>query len=75
MSELVQALYMHLPLLPNTTLTIVLIFLSIQSYCRSYLAHSQYMGLKKAAITTQCAWRGRLARRELRKLKMVRTTM
>jgi hypothetical protein len=30
------------------------------------------MGLKKAAITTQCAWRGRVARRELRKLKMVR---
>jgi hypothetical protein len=31
------------------------------------------MSLKKAAIATQCAWRGRVARKELRKLKMVRS--
>lgn len=29
------------------------------------------MRIKAAAITTQCAWRGKVARRELRKLKMV----
>ncbi|PPR98285.1 hypothetical protein GOBAR_AA22403 [Gossypium barbadense] len=29
-----------------------------------------YLKLKKAAIATQCAWRGRVARKELRKLKM-----
>ena len=44
---------------------------SSQSQCRKYLAHLHYMRLKKAAITTQCAWRGRVARKELRKLKMV----
>ncbi|KAK9201406.1 hypothetical protein WN944_016608 [Citrus x changshan-huyou] len=40
------------------------------SHCRKYLARLHYMKLKKAAITTQCAWRGKVARRELRKLKM-----
>lgn len=29
------------------------------------------MNLKKAALTTQCAWRGKVARKELRNLKMV----
>lgn len=42
-----------------------------QSQCRRYLARLHYMKLKKAAITTQCAWRGKVARKELRKLKMV----
>lgn len=42
-----------------------------QSHCRKYLVRLHYMKLKKAAITTQCAWRGKVARRELRKLKMV----
>nr|CAD1818986.1 unnamed protein product [Ananas comosus var. bracteatus] len=42
----------------------------IYSHCRRYLARSEYLRLKKAAIATQCAWRGRVARRELRKLKM-----
>jgi hypothetical protein len=32
------------------------------------------MKIKKAAITTQCAWRGRVARKELRNLKMVTTS-
>ncbi|KAJ4849765.1 hypothetical protein Tsubulata_012029 [Turnera subulata] len=41
-----------------------------QSQCRKFLARLNYMKLKKAAITTQCAWRGRVARKELRKLKM-----
>lgn len=30
------------------------------------------MQLKKAAISTQCAWRVRVAKKELKKLKMVR---
>lgn len=51
---------------------IMFIFISsFQSRCRQFLAHSYYKRLKKAAVVTQCAWRGRLARRELRKLKMV----
>ncbi|KAH0909322.1 hypothetical protein HID58_032643 [Brassica napus] len=39
-------------------------------HCRRYLAESHYKKLKKAAITTQSAWRARLARKELRELKM-----
>lgn len=42
-----------------------------QSYCRRYLARLHYSKIRKSAITTQCAWRGRIARKELRKLKMV----
>ncbi|KAA3454750.1 myosin-8-like isoform X6 [Gossypium australe] len=42
----------------------------IQSHCRRYLANRRYLRLKKAAITTQCAWRARVARKELRKLRM-----
>lgn len=42
-----------------------------QSRCRQYLACMHYVRIRKAAITTQCAWRGRVARKELRKLKMV----
>ncbi|GJN40399.1 hypothetical protein PR202_gb29606 [Eleusine coracana subsp. coracana] len=41
-----------------------------QSRCRCYLAHSQYVRLIKATIIAQCAWRGRVARRELQNLKM-----
>nr|VDD29098.1 unnamed protein product [Brassica oleracea] len=44
--------------------------LAIQIHCRRYLAESHYKKLKKAAITTQSAWRARLARKELRELKM-----
>jgi len=46
----------------------------LQSQCRKYLARLHYMKIKKAAITTQCAWRGRVARKELRNLKMVTTS-
>ncbi|XP_042377974.1 myosin-6-like isoform X3 [Zingiber officinale] len=42
----------------------------IQSYFRRHLACLCYLRLKKATITMQCAWRGRVARRELRKLKL-----
>lgn len=45
--------------------------LHLQSHCRKFLARSDYKKMKKAAITTQCAWRARVARKELRKLKMV----
>ncbi|KAF7806554.1 myosin-6-like isoform X2 [Senna tora] len=41
-----------------------------KSQCRKYLAKLHFRKLKKATITTQCAWRGKIARRELRKLKM-----
>lgn len=51
------------------------LFVSVlQSQCRKYLARLHYMQMKKAAITTQCAWRARSARLELRKLKMVSTS-
>lgn len=43
----------------------------LQSHFREFLARSEYIKLKKATITTQCAWRVRVARKELRKLKMV----
>ncbi|ESQ50397.1 hypothetical protein EUTSA_v10001881mg [Eutrema salsugineum] len=42
----------------------------IQIHCLRFLAESHYKKLKKAAITTQSAWRARLARKELRELKM-----
>ncbi|KAG2544341.1 hypothetical protein PVAP13_9KG024700 [Panicum virgatum] len=42
----------------------------IQSHCRCYLARSEYVRLMKATITAQCGWRRRVARRELRNLKM-----
>uniref|UniRef100_A0A0D9ZG61 Myosin motor domain-containing protein n=1 Tax=Oryza glumipatula TaxID=40148 RepID=A0A0D9ZG61_9ORYZ len=40
------------------------------SHCRCYLVLSNYKRMMKAIITTQCAWRGRVARRELRELKV-----
>lgn len=43
-----------------------------QSRSRVFLARLHYRKLKKAAITTQCAWRGKVARKELKNLKMVR---
>jgi len=45
---------------------------TLQTRCRVYLARLHYRKLKKAAITTQCAWRGKVARKELKNLKMVR---
>lgn len=45
-----------------------------QSRCRQFLARLYYSRTKKAAITTQCAWRGKVARKELRKLKMVNSS-
>ncbi|KAF7837563.1 Anaphase-promoting complex subunit 1 [Senna tora] len=41
-----------------------------KSQCRKYSAKLHFRKLKKATITTQCAWRGKIARQELRKLKM-----
>ncbi|CAI0383211.1 unnamed protein product [Linum tenue] len=43
---------------------------SFQSQCRRHLARLRYLKLKRASIAMQCAWRGRVARRELRKLRM-----
>lgn len=43
-----------------------------QSHWRGYYAVNQYLWLKVAAIATQCAWRSRMARKELQTLKMVR---
>lgn len=50
---------------------ILCIYWLFQSQCRKYLDRNHYSRIKKAAVTTQCAWRGKVARRELRKLKMV----
>ncbi|GKC27336.1 myosin 2, partial [Tanacetum coccineum] len=40
------------------------------SHCRKFLAQLHYKKAKKAAVTIQCAWRGKVARKELKKLKM-----
>ncbi|KAI4986953.1 hypothetical protein ZWY2020_019583 [Hordeum vulgare] len=42
----------------------------IQTRCRCHLARSRYVKILKATLNTQCAWRGRIARKELRQLKM-----
>ncbi|KAI7727087.1 hypothetical protein M8C21_031579, partial [Ambrosia artemisiifolia] len=42
----------------------------IQAHYRCYKAHSYYKSLQKAALYTQCGWRRRVARKELRALKM-----
>ncbi|KAM3350501.1 hypothetical protein ACQJBY_022944 [Aegilops geniculata] len=42
----------------------------IQSRWRRHRDNLSYIKLKRAALTYQCAWRGRVARRELRQLKM-----
>lgn len=59
----------------SNTSTSLLLICPPQSFWRSYVARSRFMSLKKAAIATQCAWRGRVARKELRKLKMVRSSV
>uniref|UniRef100_A0A1D1YNU8 Unconventional myosin-Vb n=1 Tax=Anthurium amnicola TaxID=1678845 RepID=A0A1D1YNU8_9ARAE len=41
-----------------------------QAQWRCHRDHSYYQNMQKATITYQCAWRQRLARRELRKLRM-----
>ncbi|KAK2401635.1 myosin protein XIG [Trifolium repens] len=41
-----------------------------KSHCRKYLVQHHFKNLKKAAISTQCACRGKVARQELRNLKM-----
>uniref|UniRef100_A0A0D9YE15 Myosin motor domain-containing protein n=1 Tax=Oryza glumipatula TaxID=40148 RepID=A0A0D9YE15_9ORYZ len=42
----------------------------IQTQWRCHRDNSNYLKLKKAALTYQCAWRRRVARRELRQLRM-----
>ncbi|KAJ0034037.1 hypothetical protein Pint_25217 [Pistacia integerrima] len=42
----------------------------LRRHCRQYLARCHYLKMKKAAIAVQCAQRAKIARRELRKLKM-----
>lgn len=43
----------------------------LQARWRGHRCFAYYRKLIKAAILTQCRWRGRVARKELRKLKMV----
>jgi hypothetical protein len=43
----------------------------LQARYRCYRAHKYHKKLKCAAIVAQCRWRGRIARKELKKLKMV----
>uniref|UniRef100_A0A2N9J0I8 Dilute domain-containing protein n=1 Tax=Fagus sylvatica TaxID=28930 RepID=A0A2N9J0I8_FAGSY len=42
----------------------------VQAHLRSHIAYSYYKSLQKAALVTQCGWRRRVARKELRNLKM-----
>ncbi|KAI3517097.1 hypothetical protein L1887_16304 [Cichorium endivia] len=44
--------------------------IKIQTRWRCHKHSAYYKRLKRASIVTQCRWRGRIARRELRKLKM-----
>ncbi|XP_071734137.1 myosin-9-like isoform X1 [Rutidosis leptorrhynchoides] len=44
--------------------------IKIQTRWRCHKYSSYYRRLKRGAIVTQCGWRGRVAKRELRKLKM-----
>ncbi|KVI07409.1 Dil domain-containing protein [Cynara cardunculus var. scolymus] len=44
--------------------------IKIQNRWRCHRSSSHYKRLRKGAIVTQCRWRARLAKRELRKLKM-----
>ena len=46
-------------------------FSEFQTCWRGYKAQSDYMKLRKAALRVECIWRGRIARKELKKLKMV----
>lgn len=43
----------------------------LQAQWRCHQAYSYYKKLQRAIIVSQCGWRCRVARRELRKLKMV----
>ena len=47
----------------------------LQARWRGHRCFAYYKKLIKAAILTQCRWRGRVARKELRKLKMVSVTV
>jgi myosin-5 len=42
----------------------------LQTQWRCHRDNSNYLKLKRAALTYQCAWRRRVARRELRQLRM-----
>lgn len=42
-----------------------------QSQVRRFFCRRRFLRMKKAAVTTQCGWRVKVARRELLKLKMV----
>ncbi|KAL5222227.1 hypothetical protein ABZP36_026940 [Zizania latifolia] len=42
----------------------------IQTWWRRHRDNSNYLKLKRAALTYQCAWRRKVARRELRQLRM-----
>ncbi|CAM0954276.1 unnamed protein product [Alopecurus aequalis] len=44
--------------------------ISIQARWRCHRDNSNYLKLKRSVLIYQCAWRGRVARAELRKLKM-----
>ncbi|CAH1430894.1 unnamed protein product [Lactuca virosa] len=44
--------------------------IKIQTRWRCHKHSAYYKRLKKGSLVTQCRWRGRIARRELRKLKM-----
>jgi myosin-5 len=46
-------------------------FAALQAQWRGYSAFVFYKKMNRAAITFQCAWRGKVARKDLKKLKMV----
>ncbi|KAK1263845.1 hypothetical protein QJS04_geneDACA013490 [Acorus gramineus] len=44
----------------------------IQAYWRMWKARSMFRRCRRGSVTIQCAWRRKLARKELRRLKLVR---
>lgn len=46
-------------------------FYFLQTQWRKFQAVTAYKQQKKATLTLQCLWRARVARKELRKLRMV----
>lgn len=63
-------IYVYVNMVSFILLTLYSLFLC-QTRCRQYLARLHFTRMKKAAIAIQCAWRGKIARKELRKLKLV----
>lgn len=55
----------------NFSLRLIFLYNGLQTQWRLHKAYLAYKQQKKATLALQCLWRARLARKELRKLRMV----